>query len=119
MAVDENYNKEGKPMKIAIVSTDGINVDDHFGKAKRFLIYESGKDGVSKLGEIKCPSLSIGDKSHAFDKNRFDSIAEVLKGCTQVYSTRIGDKPRQELEKKGIIPVIYEGAIDAITPSDA
>ncbi|MBC8318815.1 MAG: nitrogen fixation protein [Desulfobulbaceae bacterium] len=105
-------------MKIAIVSTDGINVDEHFGKAKRFLIYELGKDGVSKLGEIKSPSLSIGDKSHAFDKNRFDSIVEVLKGCSQMYSTKIGEKPRQELEKRGIMPVIYEGAIDAITPTN-
>ena len=26
--------------RIAVVSTDGLNVDDHFGKARRFLIYD-------------------------------------------------------------------------------
>ena len=104
-------------MKIAIVSTDGINVDDHFGKAKRFLIYEVEKDSISQLAEVKAPSLSEGNKSHSFNENRFDTIARALEGCTRVYSTKIGDKPRKELEKRGIIPVIYQGAIDGITPT--
>ncbi len=108
-------------MKIPVVSTDGINVNDHFGKAERFLIYEMGKEGISQLelDEVKAPSLSEGDKSHTFNKIRFDTIAKALEGCTQVYSTKIGDKPRQELENRGIMPVIYEGAIDAITTANA
>lgn len=106
-------------MKIAIVSTDGKNVNDHFGKAERFLIYEIGKQGLSQLDEIKAPALSTGDKSHKFDAARFDIIAGALQGCKQVYCSRIGDKPREELTKIGITPVIYEGAIDAITLSNA
>ena len=35
-------------MKIGIVSTDGKNVNDHFGKAERFLIYEAGTAGVDQ-----------------------------------------------------------------------
>lgn len=106
-------------MKIAIVSTDRVNVNDHFGKAERFLIYELGKDGMSMLSEMKVPPLAEGDRTHMFNKGRFEIIAEVLQGCEKVYSAKIGDKPRHELEKKGITPIIYEGAIDAITLSDA
>jgi len=101
-------------MKIAIVSTDGKNVNDHFGKAKRFLIYEAGTAGLTSITERKVSCLSTGDKSHQFDATRFDSVAQALEGCQRVYCTRIGDRPRQELEKLGIIPVIYEGAIAAI-----
>jgi len=41
-------------------------------------------------------------------------VARALAGCQRVYCTRIGDRPGQELEKRGIKPVIYEGEIAAI-----
>ena len=28
-------------MKIAVASSDGVNVDQHFGQAKQFLIYKA------------------------------------------------------------------------------
>lgn len=98
-------------MKIGVVSTDGKNVNDHFGKAERFLIFEAGSAGPVSIAERKITSLSIGDKSHKFDAARFDAVAQALEGCQKVYCTRIGDRPRQELEKRGIMPVIYEGPI--------
>ncbi|MCB2183126.1 MAG: hypothetical protein KQH63_13915 [Desulfobulbaceae bacterium] len=98
-------------MKIAVVSTDGQNVNNHFGKAESFLIYEAGPEGTTKLDEIPVSPFSTGDKSHKFDASRFDAISMALAGCTKVYCTKIGDKPRLELEKAGITPVIYEGAI--------
>jgi len=101
-------------MQIAIVSTDGVNVNDHFGKAERFLIYEAGPTGLTGIAERQVACLSTGDKSHQFDAARFASVARALEGCQRVYCTRIGDRPRQELEKRGIMPVIYEGAIAAI-----
>lgn len=105
-------------MQIAIVSTDGKNVNAHFGKAERFLIYKAGPDGLTMLYERKVSPLSIGDKSHKFDPTRFEAIAKALEGCGQVYSTRIGDRPQQELEKLGVISVSYKGAIDAISVTD-
>ncbi|MFZ5758068.1 MAG: NifB/NifX family molybdenum-iron cluster-binding protein [Thermodesulfobacteriota bacterium] len=105
-------------MKIAIVSTDGISVNDHFGRAKRFLIYEAGAAGLKKIEERAVVPLSTGDPSHGFDEERFAAVLAALAGCSRVYATRIGDRPCQELEKRGIIPVIHAGAIDAI-PLDA
>ncbi|MEW6520593.1 MAG: NifB/NifX family molybdenum-iron cluster-binding protein [Thermodesulfobacteriota bacterium] len=101
-------------MKIGIVSTDGKNVNDHFGKAERFLIYEAGTAAPASITERKISPLSTGDKSHQFDAARFTAVAKALEGCQRVYCTRIGDRPRQELEKRGIMPIIYEGPIVAI-----
>lgn len=102
-------------MKIAIVSTDGISVNDHFGRAKRFLIYEAGDEaGLQKIEERAVVPLSTGDPSHGFDEERFAAVLAALAGCSRVYATRIGDRPRQELEERGIIPVIHAGAINAI-----
>lgn len=101
-------------MKIGIVSTDGKNVNEHFGKAERFLIYEMNTSGLNSIMERKISCLSTGDKAHKFDAAHFDKIVQGLEGCQWVYCTRIGDRPREELEKRGIVPVIYEGAIEDI-----
>jgi nitrogen fixation protein NifX len=103
--------KKEKEMKIGVVSTDGKNVNEHFGKAERFLIYEISATGLTRIMERRISRLSIGDKTHKFDAAHFDSVAQGLEGCEKVFCTRIGNQPRLELEKRGIIPVIYEGAI--------
>jgi Dinitrogenase iron-molybdenum cofactor. len=33
-------------MKIAVASSDGEKVDQHFGQAKHFLIFQMGKSGL-------------------------------------------------------------------------
>ncbi|MEA3548304.1 MAG: NifB/NifX family molybdenum-iron cluster-binding protein [Thermodesulfobacteriota bacterium] len=104
-------------MQIAIVSTDGKNVNEHFGRAESFLIYEMGEDGLTMIGETKTAPLSVGDQSHQFNQEHFDLVVNALGKCSRVYCTRIGDRPRQELEKLGIMPVIYAGVIEGVTLS--
>lgn len=111
-AVDK---KGDKKMQVAIVSTDAVNVDEHFGRATRFLIYEISGDTqvLMKIKEVQ--SLSDGDKNHEFNPDRFSAVAERLEGCKRVYCTKVGDRPAKELEKLGIEPVIYEGLIERLT----
>ncbi len=101
-------------MKIAVVSTDGITVDEHFGRAERFLIYELDGERKLMLGSRDCVSLSVGDRDHAFDPSRFETVVDVIAGCVRVYCVRIGEKPAAELKKRGILAVVYEGPIAAI-----
>jgi predicted Fe-Mo cluster-binding NifX family protein len=98
------------PQRIAVVSTDGLNVDEHFGKADRFLIYDL-KDPI-ELNEVRpTETLSVGDPDHGFDPDKFGRITALLKDCSKVYVTRIGEVPAQKLRDMGIEPVIYQGAI--------
>ena len=96
--------------RIAAVSTDGIHVDEHFGKAKRFLIYEID-DPVTLVEERPTESLSVGDPNHPFAANKFNRIVSLLADCSKVYVTQIGSTPAEELLKMGIEPVRYHGAI--------
>ncbi len=102
-------------MKIAIVSADGVNVNEHFGKADSFLIYEITEAGLQKIEERKAGPLSVGDPNHSFDKAKFDKIAEVIADCKKVYITQIGEVPGEKLKERGIEPVIHQGAILHIT----
>ena len=100
-------------MRIAIVSTDGTTVNDHFGKATRFLIYDL-TGTPTFVEERPVTPYSSGDKSHPFDQARFNDVLTALAGCERVYCARIGDKPAAELQKAGIEPVVYEGPIAGI-----
>ena len=100
--------------RIAIVSTDGIHVDEHFGRATRFLIYNP--DGnMTLVDDREIEPLSVNDRHHSFDAEKFNRIADTLKDCRKVYMTRIGEIPAAKLKALGIEPEIYKGAIARIS----
>lgn len=99
--------------RYAVVSTDGVTVDEHFGLATRFLIYDM-EDAPVLVEERETDTLSTGDPDHPFDGDKFARIAALLKDCGRVYVTRIGDTPAARLTEMGVEPVIYAGAITDI-----
>lgn len=102
-----------KKTRIAVVSTDGVHVNDHFGKAKRFLIIDCGKD-MELVADRPSETLSVGDPKHKFDGDRFTRVSDVIKDCTRVYTTRIGEVPAKKLKEMGIEVITFEGRIDEI-----
>ncbi|MBC2733361.1 MAG: hypothetical protein HF981_03280 [Desulfobacteraceae bacterium] len=100
--------------RYAIVSTDGVTVNEHFGFATHFLIYNMN-DRMTLVEKRETESLSVGDPDHLFDPDRFARIAARLKDCCRVYVTRIGDTPAGRLRDIGVQPVIYAGAIADIS----
>lgn len=101
-------------MLIAIASTDGENVNEHFGRADRFLIYEVNHEKQSLLMVRTVEPLSTGDKNHPFDPERMAGVARAVKDRKLLYCTKIGDRPRQELEKFGVTVIVGSGPISAV-----
>lgn len=102
-------------MQVAIASSDARIVDEHFGKAERFLIYEI-EVGFQTLIAIRVMTpYSDGNPDHDFNRARFAEVAEKLAGCERLYCCKIGEKPAEELRKLGIEPVVYSGPIAGIT----
>ncbi|MCD6272018.1 MAG: dinitrogenase iron-molybdenum cofactor biosynthesis protein [Deltaproteobacteria bacterium] len=99
--------------RIAVVSTDVKTVNDHFGRAERFLIYDVD-DKITFVEERLTEKYSIGDPNHDFDPQKFNRSANLLKDCSRIYVSRIGERPESELQKLGTEPVIYDGLIDRI-----
>lgn len=99
--------------RIAVVSTDGIHINEHFGKAERFLIYDL-QEQLSWVEDRATEPLSDGDPDHSFNPNKFERMAALLKDCDSVYMTQIGDIPAAKLKALGIEPVIFIGRIAEI-----
>ena len=102
-------------MRIAVATTDGKTVNEHFGKTEEFYIFDLEANGAKFIERRTVTPLSVGDKNHDFDKARFQAIQEKIFDCRRVYITRIGEKPAEELRRFGITPVLFHAAIQGIS----
>lgn len=97
-------------MKIAFATTDGINVDEHFGRAGMFAVYELTKEGYQFIETRKFAE----GRDTAVEETKGDEIqhdiimqnkVERLSDCKIVYFTNIGSPSAARLVKKGMMPV--------------
>jgi len=103
-------------MKVAFATTDGERVDEHFGRAGKFTIYEFTKDGFTSLGERVFSdegrdtavesTKGLGAEHDAAIESKIDKISD----CSIVYITNIGGPSAARLGRRGIMPVkVAEG----------
>lgn len=98
-------------MMIAVASKDGREINQHFGHAERFLIYDVGAGDAVLVDEKKVERYCSFDPEHPLRGHVLKGIAEALDGCHAVVSAQMGEHPRNELEKLGIEPFTASGPI--------
>lgn len=90
-------------MKVAVVSSDGKVINQHFGNASRFLIFEVDCGEIQFIEDRETTPLC----GSAYNGNKNDSLCRIIcliKDCEALLCARIGRKPREELIKNGIKP---------------
>jgi predicted Fe-Mo cluster-binding NifX family protein len=110
--------KSGGFMKIAVCSTNGKSVDEHFGKSKELYVYDfsGGKaEFVEKRDINKYCQCGSDCMPHDFSPERLESIYLKISDCKKLYTPSMGKTPKEKMEEKGIEVVIYEGEIEAIS----
>ncbi len=95
--------------KVAIASTDGISINEHFGRAEEFLIYEVNEGGTYQFLEHRKnnPHCST-EKAH----HTADATAELLADVKVVLVSQIGPGAAKALEAKGVVPLTVTGTIE-------
>lgn len=85
--------------RIAIASSDGESVNQHFGQAKSLLIYEIDAEDADFIEdrEIK---LIPGEAAHS-DGN-MNIFAKALSDCSAIFVRRIGARSAQYLHARNI-----------------
>lgn len=97
-------------MKIAFATTDGKTVDEHFGRAGMFAIYEITESGhhfveARKFADGMDKSVvDTRDKGPLHD-DAVQSKVDRLADCKLVYMTEIGGPSAARLVKKGMMPM--------------
>jgi len=85
--------------KIAVASSDGKVVNQHFGKATNFLIFEVEGDNFKYLKLLEAQAFcNYGEH----DENKLLSAVKVLEGSRAVLVSQIGNGAVQALKRRGI-----------------
>lgn len=102
---------KGRP-NVAVVSSNGMNVDLHLGQAPQLLVYGPREDGLNCLLECRpVPEASSGMK-------RWDLLAGSISDCFALVTANAGERPRRILDEHGIQVIItqneIEGTVDTL-----
>lgn len=97
-------------MKVAFATTDGINVDEHFGRAGMFAIYEITEEGyrfveIRKFAEGRDKEIEETKGMGEIHEDRVQTKVDRLSDCKIVYLTEIGGPSAARLIKKGMMPI--------------
>jgi len=96
--------RQTRPVLMAVATSGGGVVNQHFGHATEFLIYEASSEDVRFIShrkvELYCSGGdTCGDAETALQKN-----IRTLEGCEAVLCSKIGYEPWSLLEDAGIQP---------------
>jgi MoaA/NifB/PqqE/SkfB family radical SAM enzyme len=108
--------------RVAVATKSGIVVDQHFGQADRFLVYES--DGLSlKLLENRKVDLGPGGGCGGFCGLKDPLASQKPEGfiarlvaaaadCDAAVATRVGQSPKDKLAARGIMALASYDSVD-------
>jgi predicted Fe-Mo cluster-binding NifX family protein len=96
---------------VAITTTDGKVVTQHFGHADRFHIVRIDEDSYSYV-ETRAVDPACRDMGH--DTRSFDAILELLADCEAVVTAQIGPGASEYVIRRGLRVFEGRGFVDEI-----
>lgn len=96
-------------VKIAFASSDGLNVNEHFGRAQGFQIYRLHDNGHEFLEVRRSVPVCAGQ---AHDDNALAGTAHLLSDCRGVVAAQIGAGAIDALLMKRIMAFTMPGSIE-------
>ena len=96
-------------IRMAVASTNGAKIDQHFGQAEVFYVYDVGGDGAKEVGR-----RVVAENALAGEGVR-ETIIRMLADCKLLLAEKIGTGPRPMLAKAGIEPVDKYAHMEVLT----
>ena len=112
---------------IAVASVGGGVINQHFGHATEFLIYEATSEAVRFVGHRPVERYCLGADTCGDAESALENSIRALEGCEAVLCSKVGYEPWGALEAAGIQPngehamepiesavaAVYEEMVDA------
>lgn len=87
-------------LKVAFASTDRTRVNQHFGAAEGFVVYEVTPDKATLVGVAE-----FAEEAMDGNEDKLGAKVDFLAGCAAVYVMAIGASAIKKLMAKGIQPI--------------
>lgn len=107
--------------RYAVASKNGMLVDQHFGHARVFYLYESDGRTVRFIEKRAVTNYCTGAEDCIDDKEPvMERILESVSDCSGVLALRIGNTPARKLKSRGIdVITTYDRTEDAVLKAAA
>ena len=111
LAQETNLTLSGEKLLVAVATKGSGLVNQHFGHAKEFQIYEVDGNTVQFIAHRKIDHYCQGGYG---EDATLDNIIKALSDCTAVLVAKIGECPKEQLHAAGIQTVEAYDAIDKV-----
>ncbi|MBQ9868257.1 MAG: dinitrogenase iron-molybdenum cofactor biosynthesis protein [Ruminococcus sp.] len=98
--------------RLAVATSDGFTVNEHFGHAKFFRVYDISQSGYDFI-EVR-DAVAACQHRLGHDTTRFDKIIELLSDCDALLVQKIGEGAAAYLIAKNVRVFEVSGSIDAV-----
>jgi nitrogen fixation protein NifB len=89
----------GPKRRVAVCTKGGGRINEHFGHAREFRVYDVDAHGLSFVGVRRADNYCQGGWG---EEDHMEAILKALEGCQAVLVSKIGHCPKEELAKAGI-----------------
>ncbi|ADV14862.1 nitrogenase cofactor biosynthesis protein NifB [Mesorhizobium australicum WSM2073] len=89
----------GKSLVVAVATRGGGRVNEHFGHAKEFQVYEASPIGINFVGHRKVEQYCLGGWG---ENDTLECVIAALEGVDIVLCAKIGNCPKDKLADAGI-----------------
>ncbi|MDR0523188.1 MAG: hypothetical protein LBG62_02030 [Candidatus Methanoplasma sp.] len=100
--------------RVAVASTDGKAVNQHFGRADSFLIFDVGDGGFAYVERRRVPPFCAGGDHEGRSGGEVSALLGALADCRAVVAARIGAGAAGLLDEHGIDSIESRGAIEDV-----
>jgi nitrogen fixation protein NifB len=97
--VELSHAATGPTKLVAVCTKGGGRINQHFGHAKEFQVFEVDAKGVRFSGHRKADNYCQGGYG---DDDKLDVVLAALDGIETVFVAKIGRCPKDDLKKAGI-----------------
>ncbi|MGP0106728.1 nitrogenase cofactor biosynthesis protein NifB [Rhodoblastus sp.] len=98
-AIQEVKASADQSLLFAVATKGGGRVNEHFGHAKEFQVYEVGAKGIAFVGHRKVEQYCLGGFG---EDATLDGVIAALEGVSFVLCAKIGDCPKDMLKAAGV-----------------
>ncbi|MDS1030214.1 NifB/NifX family molybdenum-iron cluster-binding protein [Bacillota bacterium LX-D] len=107
--------------KIAVASSDGKFINEHFGRSKQFLIFEVAENNEYRFLELRHNTPPCNSGEHGEDQ--MEKTINLLSDCSIVLVSQIGPGAERKLQAKGMrsysVPDFIEDALTKLIQSES
>lgn len=89
-------------MLVAVATKGGGRINQHFGHATEFQVFEVDAEGVRFVTHRRCDNYCVGGYG---EDDKLDLVIKTLEGIDTILCAKIGDCPREALEEAGITAI--------------